>query len=63
MVRMQVRCDDVRRRFTAHAVGERSAPKGPACLRVDTGIDDDPAVLVTQQPQVNVFERERQWHA
>ncbi len=52
-----------RSRTTFHAVDKRPSPNLLRIFCADTGIDDDPAALVFEQPQIDMAERERQWHA
>jgi hypothetical protein len=62
MIRMQVSCNDVCRRVAGHRPGKYLSPDVPALVRINTGIDNDPATSITEQPEVDVVEREGQWH-
>ena len=67
VIGVHVRDDDAQHRQAAELVGEDLLPRVARRVVGDAAVDDGPAGaavdLVTQQPQVDVVERERQLHA
>ncbi len=62
MIRMQVGHDDMRGGVVAHTVGKDLLPDVPGRAGVKTGVDDDPAALVAQQPEIDVVELKGKRH-
>ena len=63
VVGMEVRADHARDGFAVELLGEDLLPQFARVLRIDAGVDDGPAVLLLDQPQIDVVELERQRHA
>ena len=63
MVGMEMRADHAHHRFALELLGEDLLPERSRVLRIDAGVDDRPAVLLLDQPQVDVVELEGQRHA
>jgi hypothetical protein len=63
MIGVIVRCDDPAERLTGQSRGNVNLPELARCRIAVTAIDLRPSTSITEEPQVDVIERERQGHA
>jgi hypothetical protein len=63
VVGVKVRDEYAPHRTTGEMRREHALPQGSRVVEPDTGVHDGPAVVVVEEPQVDVVELERQRHA
>ena len=63
VIRVQMCHDDMFERFVAHQLGDGFFPDALTVFSAHTGINCDPAIVIFQQPKINMRQLKRQGHA